>query len=862
MKKATLSFLLFLVLICPSFAVTYTVTNCSSSVLAPGSLPWAINNANTEFGTVEVAFNIPSSEAGFTTEAQASFWRIALTEPLILLHNGIYINGSSQTSNEGNTNPYGPEIELTKGTTTSLEAIIKIQSVNYCTVEGLAINNSLNYGIMINFSNYNRVKNCFIGASITGETSKPNILDGIYVQGGNYNIIGGAASLESNIISGNGRHGIHLNSSNSNQIIGNRVGTGTSDSTALGNANYGIFFENETYSQTVESNIIANNGNVNFPGGIFLDGTLTRYNKIARNRFFSNYGDGIKLSNASNQNVQPPVILTSEAYSQSNRTFISGTSNANSYIDVFRVETPEADSAGEGKYLVASTEADSLGQWSAYAPSNLGGLRITAAQTDTSLNTSQFAGNAGPQSLTVEYRPDLEIGLVSSGSDYIGSNVINTSGFMQTKSKSDIAGRKATFFIRATNTGSTGESFLFTGTSGDPSWEVNYYNATSEGTNITSQATRDGYSTAVLGTSKSTLLRMEISAKVTQNITKNIFISAASKNSAFKKDVVLATTVATIGPQALENFTFIAPASADAKLPFIATFEARKADGTITTEVNNITLLSVDLGTITPESIDASQFTDDGIWAGEIILSKGGTRTIRAACGSKASSFTILTYNGTSEFSDSSLGVTVSVPNGAASDEVTITISELATLPGDPPASMWQAGRIISLTSNVAVFVKPLTITFPLYSGVKSPKVYYWTGSQWSQSGITQKSTTDTSITFDSTHLTVFTPFSPAQAAQYIFGPSPYSPEKDGAAYFWYWLNSQKNTALYIFDLAGNAVCKKEFASGSNGALGGMNSVSWDGRSNYGRYLENGTYMYQIIQENRAISRGKFIILK
>lgn len=857
MKKIfTIFFSIFLAL--SANAVTLTVTNCSSSSSDPGSLPFVVVQANAELLPVLVDFNIPTAEAGYTTEAGVSFWRISLQEMLSLTHNAIYLAGNSQKSFAGNSNPLGPEIEITAGTSSILEALIKISSINDCTIEGLAINGSTGAGIKIASGNRNSILGNYIGTTVTGEAAKANASDGVVLDGSTLNNIGGLGTLDGNIISGNTGSGVHVVRSTANGIIGNRIGTGTTDAASIPNVLFGVSLETVSQMQTVESNVISFNGKY----GILIDGASTKFNALYKNRMFSNTLSGIKLVNEANQNILFPSISTGEAYTLSGRTYVAGTSAANAHIEIFQVETPEVDTAGEGKTFLGSTEADANGQWFTYFSVDLSEQKVTATQTGVSFDTSEFALNKGPISKAVEYRPDAEIGIVSDASDYIGSNIINSSGFEQTKSQSVLAGQTAIYYIRAKNTGTTSDAIVVTGISGTSSWEVLYFDAKSGGNNITGLVTIDGWTSASLASSEGIEFRVESKSLVSDIITKKVYITCTSQNDPNKKDVVLATTVTSLPAQSLSSFTFISPASAEVNTAFLMTIEARNSSGIITTEVRDATSFSVDFGAVTPSQLDAVQFTDDGIWAGNVTLSKVGARRITATNGIVSNYAEVVVYNATSEFTDNSLGVKVVVPSGAASSEVSITIAELLSLPGSPPSGKWQAGKIIDLTSNVSTFLAPLVITLSLYSGAKIPDAYFWDGSAWSKTGLSGAVKTDSSITFNSTHLTAFVPFDDTQAAQYIFGPSPYDPAKDGVSYFWYWLTAQKKTTLLMFDLIGNLVVRKDFESGTNGARGGQNNISWDGKNLLGNMLGNGTYVYQIIQENHPISRGKLIILR
>ncbi|OGC24412.1 hypothetical protein A3J90_03430 [candidate division WOR-1 bacterium RIFOXYC2_FULL_37_10] len=860
MKKIlALFFLCFLQF--SSYAITFTVTNCASSPLVNGSLPWAVEQANSSGTNVVINFNISTTETGYVTEGGVSFWRIELASPLSLSYDGIFINGSSQKENQGDSNLSGPEIEITAASGSNMESLIKIHAVNNCTIEGLAINGSPGYGVFISYGNYNRLSGNYIGTTVSGEAAKPNISDGIYIEGADHNTIGGIISSEGNLISGNGRYGVYLNLSTYNNVFLNKIGVSSNESGSIKNTRSGIYLYNQSRYQTIRSNVIAFNGTASYPYGVLLDGTETRDNFISQNKSFSNYGAGIKLLNYANRSIVPPTIASVEVYPVSNRTYLFGTSEGNAYIEIFQSVTDETDAAGEGKIFIGSTEADLLGNWLMSISGTYEG-EITATQTDGNFNTSQFAVKLSVVSSGVEHRPDGEIALILGGADYVGSGIINASGLNQTKTKNIYYGQTASFYIKAKNQGTTDEAFVVYGTKSDASWEVTYYSATAEGINITSSVTLDGWQTAVLATAEEITFRVEAKSLTSETSTKNLYITIVSSNDAVKKDVVAAVANSRVSPDTFDHFTFDYPSTTEAAASFLLTIEARNVLGDITTEVNSQTNLSVDYGTILPSSIESSQFSDDGIWSGNITLSKAGKRKITALAVDATGSFEITVYNAEKEFSEDSLDVSVRVPSGLTSDEVSISISEINSLPGSSPSNKWQAGKIIELTANVDNFQKPLTVTLPLYPGAKSPEVYYWTDSSWSQDGLTKETVTSSSITFSTMHLTVFVPFGDASTNQFTFGPSPYNPERDNTAYFWYWLNADSATSIYVVNISGGLIYKREFIAGVNGGQGGLNQIAWEGRDHYGRMLENGVYLYKIVQGLNVIAKGKFIVLR
>nr|NIM96063.1 hypothetical protein [Anaerolineales bacterium] len=97
----------------------------------------------------------------------------------------------------------------------------------------------------------------------------------------------------------------------------------------------------------------------------------------------------------------------------------------------------------------------------------------------------------------------------------------------------------------------------------------------------------------------------------------------------------------TVNAGVLANFEVDAPASGTAGVAFSVTITAKDSEGNTTTDVSGATALSVDDGTIDPASIAEVQFTDDGVWTGDVTLTRAGSRTITATNGSKTGSDTI-----------------------------------------------------------------------------------------------------------------------------------------------------------------------------------------------------------------------------
>jgi len=131
MKRILFIFLIIL----PSIirAATYTVTNTNDA--GAGSFRQAITDANSAFGPDNITFNIPVSDLNYNLVT--GVWTIAPLTDLPMITGGYTnIDASTQTANQGNTNPYGPEICLDGNS--ALTYAFRIVSPNN-TVKGFII---------------------------------------------------------------------------------------------------------------------------------------------------------------------------------------------------------------------------------------------------------------------------------------------------------------------------------------------------------------------------------------------------------------------------------------------------------------------------------------------------------------------------------------------------------------------------------------------------------------------------------------------------------------------------------------------------------------------------------------------------
>jgi hypothetical protein len=229
------------------------------------SLREAIIAANNTPGPQDIAFNIPKSDAGFDGKVFRMAVNSALPT---LTGGGTAIDATTQTLATGDTNPLGPEVVLdgrSAGrivdglTVTSSLNVVRGLVINNFSGSGVKI---------VGAAIQNLVIGNYIGTDETGAQARPNQFYGVIVasNGSQANLIGGTAAEDRNLISGNQSHGIALNFPTfDNRIVGNYIGTNAAGTAPVPNGGNGIFLasvrENLIGGTTPGSlNLISGNG--------------------------------------------------------------------------------------------------------------------------------------------------------------------------------------------------------------------------------------------------------------------------------------------------------------------------------------------------------------------------------------------------------------------------------------------------------------------------------------------------------------------------------------------------------------------------------------------------------------------------
>ncbi|MDT7041192.1 kelch repeat-containing protein [Candidatus Nitronereus thalassa] len=174
----------------------------------------------------------------------------------------------------------------------------------------------------------NMVRGNYIGTNALGTSAVPNQSGVVLTLGANQNLIGGTATGEQNVISGNTAEGvlITLAGSDANRIVGNYIGTAAQGKVALSNGTYGLFISNA--ANNVVGGVLNGERNVisgNTLDGILLTGSENKGTQIVGNFIgtdidgltaVANGNDGIELRNVAETIVGGP--------SANERNLISG----------------------------------------------------------------------------------------------------------------------------------------------------------------------------------------------------------------------------------------------------------------------------------------------------------------------------------------------------------------------------------------------------------------------------------------------------------------------------------------------------------------------------------------------------------
>ena len=262
----------------PANQIVVSTTNDSG----PGSFRQAVRDSRFTPGPDTVLFHIPQTDPGYQTDS--GIWIIRPLEFMDYIQDdSLFIDGTSQSDFIGtDTNPAGPEI-IIDGSLLGSEV-----DGLHCEADFIRIHHLIFHGFpemnLVIGGNFCRITGCYIGMDHTGMNRVTAPSMGILISYGNYNLIGGDNEEDRNIISGNGSSGISLTRARNNRIQNNIIGLNRDETDSLGNST-GIDLYNSSQNIIGPDNIISGN----YGHGISIstddsDSNTVIGNKIGTNR--------------------------------------------------------------------------------------------------------------------------------------------------------------------------------------------------------------------------------------------------------------------------------------------------------------------------------------------------------------------------------------------------------------------------------------------------------------------------------------------------------------------------------------------------------------------------------------------------
>ncbi|HZT77299.1 MAG TPA: hypothetical protein VFA27_11615 [Vicinamibacterales bacterium] len=408
-----------------AYAATGVVTNTNDS--GAGSLRQAILDANSHVcaSPCAIAFNIAPDQAS----TGGVFVISPVTDLPAITASSVTIDGATQTTFSGDTNPLGPEIVIDGSHIRTPEG--------YDESTGLAIRGSANAirnlvfnGFSPNGSGFaifiadsgsgNVVAGNYFGTDPTGSFAVPNYAN-VLVQGPG-NIIGGMSGADRNVVSGCRTHGVDLlgASATANVVQGNYIGTDRTGTVAIPNfasgvqiatgaanneigglegaagnliawnTQEGIELWNAGVGTLIFGNTIVFNGDRGIDGRSLANGVTIRGNSIA-----SNGSLGIDLA----QPGTVPAIMTALPSGTITGAVSSTVAGATFTIEFFSNVVCDPSGSGEGETPLGTTmvvsNAAGIAAIAFTAPDPLvGGQFVTATATDAAGSTSNFSSCA------------------------------------------------------------------------------------------------------------------------------------------------------------------------------------------------------------------------------------------------------------------------------------------------------------------------------------------------------------------------------------------------------------------------------------------------------------------------------------
>lgn len=382
--------------------VTYpTLFVTSTADSGSGTLRAALEEANATAGSepLLIAFRIPPAGQAWQT--------IRLASPLPrITGRWVWIDGSTQTGYFGDTNPRGPEIELTGSGLADGNGF----DVGICntTISGLAINGFPRNGVLLAPRDCAGVMGLhvtenYIGTDPTGTRAVPNAR-GVFVDfpGRNY------ARVYRNVISGNARSGVWV-ASGVHLVTDNIIGLTPGLAGGVGNGASGVYVA----AAASGTDVLRNHIGFNHHFGVGLDRNTTLVS-MQYNSFQANHQMAIDWGLDALASGGPiPIPEITNVRFENGKTIIEGRHDARGtfepYLTLYANDQPDPSGYGEGQYWLGEIRPRDL-NFTFTVDADLRGKWITATVTHVNyIGFEAQSNNQGFLTTTSEFSRAVEV---------------------------------------------------------------------------------------------------------------------------------------------------------------------------------------------------------------------------------------------------------------------------------------------------------------------------------------------------------------------------------------------------------------------------------------------------------------------
>src|SRR5215217_5345482 len=283
-------------------ALAFTVINTNDA--GPGSLRQAIIDANANAGPDVIGFSVASGPQ-----------RIVLTSQLPTITDPLTIDGTTQPGFSGvplieiqpDGNVIGDGFRITGGNS---------------ILRGLILNNFRGHAITIETGGANVIEGNYIGTDATGSAAAANVQNGVFILSSSNNRVGGLTTAARNVISGNFGNGVHMALGASNNLVqGNYIGVNAAGTAALPNET-GIVVFNKAPNNTIggstaaHRNVVSGNRSV----GIVIESSNSNVvqgnfigTNAAGNAAIRNISENFRVADSSNTLIGGSTATTGTA---------------------------------------------------------------------------------------------------------------------------------------------------------------------------------------------------------------------------------------------------------------------------------------------------------------------------------------------------------------------------------------------------------------------------------------------------------------------------------------------------------------------------------------------------------------------